>query len=370
MIMNHLGWKKNKKGSNQNNPTTFRDNFRGTRVFVQGIPKSVSWQTLKDHFRIAGNVVFASVSIDRVTNESKGQGIVQFETVEEAENAIQVMRHHPLEDDNGESALLYVRHDHQQNKELDSAYSPSDKGRSRNQYQQRTIWRCANDDEDNYLSMEDQTLVLNIIKARDASRKRRNYDAADAMREKLKQDYNVHLDDRLKLWWKDMSMDGDSSAVPDKVHQIKGTGHWKNKLSEKQDWRQIATTPEKDACVDPNLVQALLTQRDIARAEKDFYTADNLLEQALYSPTEDGYILRIHDESRTWRVWSEEPPQQKVRVREGNFEKGAVEQCMELVKKHNPEKKEEVLNLLKKFPGREYNILRKLKQKYTEDGLY
>eukprot|EP00339_Tiarina_fusa_P005832 CAMPEP_0117052736 /NCGR_PEP_ID=MMETSP0472-20121206/36455_1 /TAXON_ID=693140 ORGANISM="Tiarina fusus, Strain LIS" /NCGR_SAMPLE_ID=MMETSP0472 /ASSEMBLY_ACC=CAM_ASM_000603 /LENGTH=266 /DNA_ID=CAMNT_0004767481 /DNA_START=98 /DNA_END=894 /DNA_ORIENTATION=+ len=83
---------------------TFRQDFRGTRVFVQGIPPGIPWQDLKDHFRVAGDVVFASVSVDPATGESKGHGIVQFETTEMARNAIDVMRDHPL---NG--SQLYVR---------------------------------------------------------------------------------------------------------------------------------------------------------------------------------------------------------------------------------------------------------------------
>eukprot|EP00538_Stauroneis_constricta_P014169 CAMPEP_0119568228 /NCGR_PEP_ID=MMETSP1352-20130426/38281_1 /TAXON_ID=265584 /ORGANISM="Stauroneis constricta, Strain CCMP1120" /LENGTH=133 /DNA_ID=CAMNT_0007617591 /DNA_START=6 /DNA_END=404 /DNA_ORIENTATION=- len=59
------------------------DTFRTTRVFVEGIPDGVSWQTLKDHFRDSmedSQVVFASVSVDPETGRSKGHGIVQFET--------------------------------------------------------------------------------------------------------------------------------------------------------------------------------------------------------------------------------------------------------------------------------------------------
>ncbi|EEC49245.1 predicted protein, partial [Phaeodactylum tricornutum CCAP 1055/1] len=81
----------------------------GTRVFVQGLPTSVTWKELKDHFRIAGEVVFASVSADRVTRESKGHGIVQYETTDMAENAIKIMRNHPLD-----GYQLYVREDVQE----------------------------------------------------------------------------------------------------------------------------------------------------------------------------------------------------------------------------------------------------------------
>ena len=37
---------------------------------------------------------------------------------------------------------------------------------------------------------------------------------------------------------------------------------------------------------------------------------------------------------------------------------------MALVEKYEPSKLDEVKNLLKKFPGREWNILKKLKEKF------
>lgn len=111
-------------------------------------------------------------------------------------------------------------------------------------------------------------------------------------------------------------------------------------------------------CVDPDLVNALLAQRDIARREKDFSTADALLEEAREAPDGDLY-LRIHDESRTWRIWTDAPPQRPVIHR-----KTPAEQCMEIVEEHAPEKIGEVKMVLEKFPGREYQVLKKLKQRY------
>jgi hypothetical protein len=84
------------------------NDFRSTRVFVQNIPESVSWGTLKDHFAVAGPVAYASVSVDPA-GRSKGHGIVQFETVEAATNAIRIMREHPLE-----GHQLFVREDRQE----------------------------------------------------------------------------------------------------------------------------------------------------------------------------------------------------------------------------------------------------------------
>ena len=77
----------------------------GTRVFVSGIPDSVDWMELKDHFKICGNVAYASVSIDRETGQPKGVGIVQYESPEEAQHAIKTIRDHPLR---GQVRGLYV----------------------------------------------------------------------------------------------------------------------------------------------------------------------------------------------------------------------------------------------------------------------
>ena len=187
--------------------------------------------------------------------------------------------------------------------------------------------------------------------ARDAVRRRKNYEASDEMREELKSKFGVHLDDRLKQWW--VSFDG--GHVPQNVRVVKGDGRWGGIKA----WRQIPTTPENDACVNPDLVNGLLTQRDIARREKDFSTADALLEEARTSPDGNLY-LRIHDESRTWRVWTDQPPPRTID--QPNDQLSAAEQCIALVHEKAPHKEAEIKSLLEKFPGREYSILRKLRK--------
>ena len=327
-------------GQNRDNKT-FRQNFRGTRVFVQGLPKDAGWQELKDHFRIAGQVVFASVSSDRITGESKGHGIVQFETTEMAQTAIAIMRNHPLD-----GHQLFVREDVQEKegKEL-SNKMPKDR---RSDVPRR--WECANEANARFLDPEERRSIISLIKARDDARRRRNYESSDRMRAQLEREYSVRVDDRLKMWW----VDEQGGGVPQAVRDAKGEGSW----DAPKEWRQIPTTRDNDACVDPNLVNALLKQRDIARREKDFATADALLNEARDSPDGDLY-LRIHDESRTWRIWTDEAPAREVVHR-----KSPEEQCIEIVAEHAPEKVDEVRLVLEKFPGREYQVLKKLKQRY------
>jgi len=344
-------------------PKTFRQDFRKTRVFVQGIPNGVSWQDLKDHFRVAGNVVFASVSVDPETGESKGHGIVQFETTDMAQKAIDVMRDHPLD-----GQPLFVREDVQESKDQQARLRDKNlpKGPT-----PPTMWKCANEDNAMYMSEGEQASIRSLIKARDDARRRKKYDVSDRIREDLKETYGVFIDDRLKMWW--TSVDG--NKVPQSIHDIKGDGRWKL-----QPWRMIPTTPENDACVNTDLVEGLLKQRDIARREKDFATADALLEEARTSP--DGDLnLRIHDESRTWRVWTETsprfegstPPPRRRMTRDEEEEqehdpdrarKMAALDCISIVKEHAPEKIDEITMVLKKFPGREFQVLKRLKNQY------
>lgn len=214
-------------------------------------------------------------------------------------------------------------------------------------------WKCANEENVEMLSESERKAIVSLIKARDDARRRRQYDASDTMRDELKMRYNVHLDDRLKMWWSAI----DGNQVPHSIREIKGEGKW----GDQNPWRQIPTTPENDACVDPDLVTGLLTQRDIARREKDFKTADVLLEQARNSPSGE-LFLRIHDESRTWRIWTNDPPPREVIHR-----KSPAEQCLDLLEEFAPHKVDEMKGLLEKFPGREYSILKKLKQLYSPE---
>lgn len=328
---------------------TFRQDFRGTRVFVQGLMPETSWQTLKDHFKLAGEVVFASVSVDLKTGESKGCGVVQFETTEMAQNAIAIMRNHPLD-----GATLYVREDVQE-KEGAQLRNPMPRGDKKSTVPMS--WTCADENTANMLPEEEKTAIYSLIRARDEARKRRNFDASDDMREELKFKFGVHLDDRLKMWW--VSTDG--RRVPELVSESKGDGRW----GSLKDWRQIPTTLENDACVNPDLVNGLLKQRDISRREKDFATADALLEEARNAPDGD-LTLRIHDESRTWRIWTDRPPPRELMYGNQGKTKTPAEQCIDIVSEHAPEKRTEIENMLERFPGREYNILKKLKQRYLK----
>lgn len=60
-----------------------------TKLFVGGLPYSVTDDELQELFTPAGKVTSAKVIIDRETNRSKGFGFVEMETEEEAKAAIE-----------------------------------------------------------------------------------------------------------------------------------------------------------------------------------------------------------------------------------------------------------------------------------------
>jgi RNA recognition motif-containing protein len=345
---------------------------------------------LKDHFRIAGNVVFASISRNAADGSSKGCGVVQYETVSEARHAIAIMRNHPMSSDAGASSVqLYVREDYQdepvstnsmkERKDPYMAYKNQRMGGGSGVLRSERMnkkWSCADEGTD-AATLDDSTKeqIMAILRARDAARSRRNYEASDTMREELKNKYNVHIDDRTYLWWIDNNPNKNKRSTNANSSTVVQSS------SASSPWRQIPSTPENDLCVNANLVNALLVQRDIARREKDFSTADRLLEQATNAPDGEALTLRIHDESRTWRVWADIPPSRRrfsSRSSEGEQpdkpvthkmmkESNSVkDECIALVSKFDPSKVQDVRELLQQFPDRQDTILQKLQQRYSD----
>jgi len=72
--------------------------FAGRRVYVNNLSWNTSWHGLKDHFKGAGNVIRADVMEDHETGRSKGCGLVEFATKEEAARAISMYNDTELDD--------------------------------------------------------------------------------------------------------------------------------------------------------------------------------------------------------------------------------------------------------------------------------
>ncbi|KAK3253069.1 hypothetical protein CYMTET_37661 [Cymbomonas tetramitiformis] len=75
----------------------------GRRVYVMNLSWDTTWQSLKDHFRNCGNVIYADVMNESGSGRSKGCGIVEFEQASEALMAISTLSNSELD---GRSILV------------------------------------------------------------------------------------------------------------------------------------------------------------------------------------------------------------------------------------------------------------------------
>jgi RNA recognition motif-containing protein len=66
-------------------------------LFVGGISYNTTDETLANHFAQAGKVTSAKVIMDRFTGKSRGFAFVEFESDEEADNAIQTLDNSELD---------------------------------------------------------------------------------------------------------------------------------------------------------------------------------------------------------------------------------------------------------------------------------
>ncbi|SBT33972.1 RNA-binding protein, putative [Plasmodium ovale wallikeri] len=89
---------------NSNNSPT-----KGCRVYVGNLPWKVTWPILKAHMKKAGEVVRVDIFED-MQGRSKGCGIVEYATCEEAQEAINSLNDSKLED-----RLIFVREDREEN---------------------------------------------------------------------------------------------------------------------------------------------------------------------------------------------------------------------------------------------------------------
>lgn len=95
----------------------------GKRVYIGNLSWDTRWQGLKDHMRQAGDVAHAEVFIDS-SGRSAGCGIVEFESPEAAEAAINTMNDSTLD-----GRTIFVRADREEGKPRSNHYGDGDGSR-------------------------------------------------------------------------------------------------------------------------------------------------------------------------------------------------------------------------------------------------
>ncbi|KAJ1444848.1 hypothetical protein M885DRAFT_23062 [Pelagophyceae sp. CCMP2097] len=187
--------------------------FGQTRIFVSALDAGTSWMDLKDHFRDAGyDVVFASISTDQDSGDSKGCGLVQFSTPADAARAIVDMDGSKIG-----GGMMQCREDRQENtRRTQNRDDPRPDNRPRkerpDERQARSererspgppvrtagyddAWAARDGDG------EPPDAVAQLLADRDAARRNRDYDAADDLREDLRSVHKIEINDRLREWW-------------------------------------------------------------------------------------------------------------------------------------------------------------------------
>lgn len=92
-------------GNNAGSRFSPGEKSQGRRVYVGNLSWDVAWQDLKDHMREAGEVLHAEV-ITEANGRSKGCGIVEYATEDEAQEAIST-----LTDTELKGRMIFVRED-------------------------------------------------------------------------------------------------------------------------------------------------------------------------------------------------------------------------------------------------------------------
>ena len=167
--------------------------FQRTRVFVAGLDPAVQWYDLKDFFREAGfDVVYASVSA-HADGSSKGCGVVQLASAEACDEAIRDLNGAALR-----GTAIAVREDRQERRRRGRGEAPpraaardafSDRRGAFDEFGGLLPWVGA---EDGPLPAE----VLALLADRDDARDAKDYAAADAIRDDVRDLYELRIDDR------------------------------------------------------------------------------------------------------------------------------------------------------------------------------
>jgi RNA recognition motif-containing protein len=109
---------------------------QGRRVYIGNLSWDVAWQDLKDHMRQAGDVVHAEVICEQ-NGRSKGCGIVEFATDEQAKEAIST-----LTDTELKGRMIFVRED-RESASAGAAVGQQHGGSERSQNTSVYVWNLA-----------------------------------------------------------------------------------------------------------------------------------------------------------------------------------------------------------------------------------
>jgi len=133
-----------------------------TRVYVSNLDYRTSWQDLKDHMKKSGNVVFADIFFDD-DGKSKGCGLVEYSTREEAQLAIKQLNDTKIDNTD---RLIFVREDRESpnnnNSNINNRSTNYNSNYSNNRSGDRKVRAYNNDRSSNTDSLKDKKISRQI----------------------------------------------------------------------------------------------------------------------------------------------------------------------------------------------------------------
>lgn len=131
-------------------------------------------------------------------------------------------------------------------------------------------------------------MIDKLVAERLSYKMARDFDKADSIREGLRDNYNVLIDDRLKMWSVGGDFGEEHNTRRELAHQFAARGYIKSKSS-------LPLSAE-----DEEYIQDQLDQRSAAKRDRDFRTADGIREDLLQQ-----YDVSVNDKMKLWSAGGE-----------------------------------------------------------------
>jgi cysteinyl-tRNA synthetase len=122
-----------------------------------------------------------------------------------------------------------------------------------------------------------------LVDERAEAKKTRSYDVADEIREELKRDFNVEIDDKSRQW-----SVGGGFGMPDRG------------MDRRDRFPPYEMSPSSEVSEDAGTIQGLVEQREAARKDRDYDTADDIKDEL-----RDSYNVVVDDKRRQWSIGGE-----------------------------------------------------------------
>jgi cysteinyl-tRNA synthetase len=131
---------------------------------------------------------------------------------------------------------------------------------------------------------EDQ--IAELVEARSKCKASRDYMGADRIRDDLRDDFDVHIDDRLREWSVGGNFGDQHNAQRAISQSMKTRGYVK-----------LESSPDLSSPADEEYVQTKIDERQEAKKMRDYDTADSIRDELLAD-----FDITINDKLRKWSV--------------------------------------------------------------------